>query len=273
MSAASGAAGRRHHPFLPLLGLLVLAAWVTLWLWEASPYGRYLDHGDWTRIGVAGGLCRALPGGEVALPALLYVGGWMLMTTAMMLPTAMPLLELFRRLTARRRDRRRLMALLVAGYLGVWALFGLAAHLLDAALHVAAADSLWMVANGWTIGAGVLALAGLFQFSALKYRCLDACRSPLSFVLGHWRGQAEARQAFLLGVHHGAFCVGCCWALMLLGFVLGLGSVGWMLAIGAVMAMEKNLPWGRHLAAPLGIALLLAAAAVAAANLGLAPMA
>lgn len=268
MSAVgAGAAMRRRGPFLPVFTLLVASAWASLWLWQASPYGRFLHHGDWTQAGLAGSLCSALPGGEATLAALLYLGGWMLMTSAMMLPTALPLVEVFRRLTARRADRGRLLALLVAGYLVAWAGFGLAAHLLDAGVHAAAAGSLWMVANGWAVGAGVLGLAGLFQFSAFKRRCLDACRSPLSFALGHWRGRAEGRQAFLLGLHHGAFCVGCCWALMLLTFVLGLGSVGWMLAIGAVMAAEKNLPWGRRLSAPLGVALLLAAAAVAGANL------
>jgi predicted metal-binding membrane protein len=107
-----------------------------------------------------------------------------------------------------------------------------------------------------------LAVAGVFQFSPLKYRCLDKCRTPLSFVQQHWRGRNERRNAWLLGLHHGAFCVGCCWALMLLMFAVGTGSVGWMLAMGVVMAVEKNLPWGRWLSAPLGAALLAAAVVI-----------
>jgi predicted metal-binding membrane protein len=74
--------------FLPLLALLVTSAWVTRWLWAASPYGRYLDHGGWLEAGLAGAICRALPAGEVAPPGALYVGGWLLMTTAMMLPAS-----------------------------------------------------------------------------------------------------------------------------------------------------------------------------------------
>ena len=106
------------------------------------------------------------------------------------------------------------------------------------------AASPWLTFNGWLIGAAGLALAGLFQFSALKQRCLEQCRTPLWFVTRFWGGQAQRRQAFLLGVHHGLFCVGCCWALMLLMFVVGMGSVGWMLLLGALMAAEKNLPLG-----------------------------
>ena len=121
----------------------------------------------------------------------------------------------------------------------------------------------WLVANVWAIGAAVLAVAGVYQFTELKYRCLDKCRAPLGFVVGHWRGAGEKSQALLLGVRHGAFCVGCCWCLMLLMFVVGSANIGWMLAFGAVMAAEKNLPAGRRLAAPIGAALLLAAVWVA----------
>src|SRR5438876_399429 len=74
--------------------------------------------------------------------------------------------------------------------------------------------------HGWLIGAATIALAGAFQFSRLKHRCLEKCRTPLNFVIEHWRGQAQARHAFALGVHHGLFCVGCCWALLLLMFAL-----------------------------------------------------
>ena len=145
---------------------------------------------------------------------------------------------------------------MIAGYLGVWSLFGLIAHLADLGLHALVPQSPWLTFNGWALGAAVLALAGLFQFSALKRRCLDACRTPMAFVAQHWRGRDQRRQALLLGAHHGLFCVGCCWALMLLMFVVGTGSVGWMLALGAVMAAEKNFRWGRRLSAPLGIGLL-----------------
>lgn len=260
-----------HHRrwfFLVMTGLL-LFAWAALWLWSASPYGRYLDHGDWTKIGIAGALCSALPAGETLLPAMLYVGGWLLMVMAMMLPTTLPLLNVYGRITQRRGDRWLLLGLVVAGYLSAWMGFAIVAHGADAALRGLVTASPWLTFNGWAIGALVVALAGAFQFSPLKYRCLEKCRMTLSFVTEHWRGRQERLQAFRMGWRHGLFCVGCCWALMLLMFVVGTGSVGWMLLLGAVMAAEKNLPWGRRLSAPLGMALLAGGAGIAAVNTGL----
>ena len=250
--------------FPPLaLGLIALA-WVSLLAWEASPYGRYLHHGDWTTLGLAGAICTALPAGNIVLPALFYVGGWSLMTTAMMLPTALPLIRLFDRMITANRQRQALHTLLIAGYLLAWGGFGLLAHALDAGLHAGLARADWLAAHAWIPGAAVLGLAGGFQFSRLKYRCLDACRSPFAFINRYWRGPYPRCEAFQLGLAHGLYCVGCCWALMLLMFVIGTGSVGWMLLLGLVMAIEKNHPWGRHLAKPLGAALLSGAALIIA---------
>jgi predicted metal-binding membrane protein len=78
----------------------------------------------------------------------------------------------------------------------------------------------------------------------------------LSFLTEYWRGNQERTQAFRLGMRHGLFCIGCCWSLMLLMFAVGVGNVGWMLILGAVMAIEKNLPWGRRISAPLGVGLV-----------------
>lgn len=178
------------------------------------------------------------------------------MTAAMMLPTTLPLFDTFDRLTSRRADQGRLLLLLALGYMSVWGAFGLTAHGLHSAVLALLGAVPTLAWHGWVIGAAVIALAGAFQFSSLKHRCLEKCRTPLSFVIGHWRGQAQARQAFVLGAHHGLFCVGCCWALMLLMFAVGTGSLGWMLVLAAVMAAEKNLSWGRRLSAPLGVALL-----------------
>ena len=252
----------RRSLFLPLTAGLAALSWLTLWIWGQSPYARYLDHGGWAEIGFAGSLCHALPGGGATLSALFFVGGWVLMLAAMMLPTSLPLLEIFGRLTARRADRRQLMGLVITGYLAVWMVFGAIAHLADWAVLVLAQQSDWLVANGWAVAAAVLAIAGLYQVIALKYRCLDKCRSPFSFVVEHWRGNREKLRSLLLGIRDGIFCVGCCWCLMLLMFVVGTGSIGWMLALGGVMAAERNLPGGRRLAAPVEGLLLLAAIGV-----------
>ncbi len=235
--------------FVPLMGVLIALAWLTLWAWEVSPYGRYLNHGELANVDLVGI-------GRVLTTAVLYVSGWTLMTVAMMLPTSLLLLEIFRRLTARRADQAQLMTLVVVGYLGVWLAFGVVAHIADWLLHEAYEHIDWLQASAWVFGAGPLLLAGVFQFTSLKHRCLDKCRTPLSFVMEHWRGSRERTHAFLLGVQHGAFCVGCCWALMFLMFAVGTGNVGWMLMLGAVMAIEKNVRWGRRLSAPLGIGLL-----------------
>jgi len=261
----SGAA-RHRRVFLPLLAALVGLAWLALWAWARSPYGRYLEHGDWVASGPAAFLCRVLPAGELLVPALLYTLAWVLMTVAMMLPTTLPLFDVFDRMTARRPDHGRLMLLLGLGYMAVWGVFGLLAHGLHELILALLERSPTLAWHGWLIGAATLGLAGAFQFSRLKHQCLDKCRTPLGFVIEHWRGPAPARQAFALGAHHGLFCVGCCWALMLLMFALGTGSLGWMLLLAVLMAIEKNLPWGRRLSAPLGIALLLGALAVVIAH-------
>ncbi|MEO8136044.1 MAG: DUF2182 domain-containing protein, partial [Betaproteobacteria bacterium] len=205
-------AARQRSIFLPLLGGLIFFSWFVLWAWSHGPYGRYLEHGNWLELGPAAFLCRAVPGGDVVVPALIHTAGWVLMIFAMMLPTTLPLLDQFRRMTARRSDGPRLVALVVAGYLAVWTLFGLVAHALDWAVLEAVARTPWLAFHGWVLGAAVIGSAGLFQFSALKHRCLEKCRTPFSFINEHWRGSAQQRRAFLLGAHHGIFCVGCCWA-------------------------------------------------------------
>jgi predicted metal-binding membrane protein len=108
------------------------------------------------------------------------------------------------------------------------------------------------------IAGGVLLAAGGYQFSPLKYRCLDECRSPLGFLMNRWHARYERREAFSIGVAHGLFCVGCCWSLMLVMFALGLGSLAWMFMLGALMTIEKNAPIGRRLGRPVGAVLLFA---------------
>ncbi|WP_353474386.1 DUF2182 domain-containing protein [Salipiger sp. H15] len=248
---------RYHRRAFYGLGLsLAGLAWLLLWLWSQGPYGRYLDHGDWMHIGLAGSICGALPFGEALVPAALYVSGWVLMLAAMMLPTTLPILDLYARLVQRRPDRLMLVGLVIVGYLAAWLVFGLAAHLADLGLERLAQRSNWLIFNGWALGAGVIAVAGLFQFSDLKRRCLERCRMPMSFVIEHWQGRRDRRNAARLGWRHGLFCVGCCWALMLLMFVVGTGNLGWMLLLGGVMAVEKNFAWGRRISTPLGLLLL-----------------
>lgn len=246
----------RHALRLGLVATLSVAAWVVLAAWSASPYARYLDHGGWGEPGLFASLCRSLPQGEFALLALLYALAWMLMITAMMLPTTLPLLAVFSRMTASRPDADGLLARAGVGYAVAWLGFGLLAHGLDSVLHLAATNAVWLLGRGELIGALVLVGAGAFQFSALKYRCLERCQAPFAFVTSRWHGHHPSREAFRIGLDHGLFCIGCCWALMLVMFVVGMGNLGWMLVVAAAMAAEKNLPLGRRLRAPLGMGLM-----------------
>ena len=218
-----------------------------MWLWGQSAHARFLHH-DATAAASAGGADGAL-----------FIVGWVVMIVAMMLPTSVPLIATFGVLVQRRRHPELLVALLVLAYLVVWTLFGAGLYLADRFVHVAVDALPWLATHTALITAATLAVAGAYQFTALKYRCLDECRSPMGFVMSHWAGRHERREAFRMGIAHGLFCVGCCWSLMLVMFAVGLGSIAWMLALGVVMAAEKNLTWGRRLTRPLGIVLILAA--------------
>jgi len=231
------------------LGALVVIAWLSIGLWSASPYGRYLHHD-----GAPGGALAAAP-----LDVLLFTTGWILMIVAMMLPTSVPLVLVFAGVVRRRPSPTVLVGLLLAGYLTLWAGFGLAAWVFDRGIHAAVDNWPWLAAHPQLIMGSTLLVAGLWQFSPLRDRCLDECRSPFGFIVNRWQGRSVRREAFAMGLAHGAFCIGCCWSLMLVMFGVGLGSVVAMLALGAVTAIEKNMPWGRRLTHPLGFVLVLAA--------------
>ena len=217
---------------------LIGGAWAALGLLGASAYAPYFSHA------VAEGAGPATLGARAAL----FVVGWVIMSVAMMLPSSLPLVTVFRTIA----PRSSLLVPLIAGYLSTWGLFGLAALLADAGLHTVFDLFPTLQARSDLIAPSLLLIAGLFQFSPLKYSCLTQCRSPVGFVIQHWRGGSHRPQAFSLGVHHGVFCVGCCWALMLL--MLGVGGIhlGWMLALGAIMFVEKAVSWGRWVTAPAG---------------------
>ena len=238
--------GRRDRAILlGSLGALSVVAWTSLWLWEGSPYRQFLGH--------AGGV------GPLPVEAVLFSLGWVLMIVAMMLPSSIPLVVTFGALVRRRRQAGLLVVMLLLGYLVTWTAFGLGAWIMDRGIH-AAVDALpWLAAHPQLIIGTTLLVAGLWQFSPIRDRCLDQCRSPLGFVMNRWRGASERREAFAMGVAHGVFCVGCCWSIMLVMFGVGLGSATAMLVLGGLTAIEKNLPWGRRLTHPVGIVLVLAA--------------
>lgn len=233
-----------NRVFIGLMAALVALAWLALWVWGGSPGGLLYGHHGAAGFGGGGAFVVA------------FVAGWTAMVVAMMLPSSLPLISLFRALVRRRPDRNLLVALLVAGYLAVWTSFGLAVYCGGWLGQRLVRETGWPETQGWVPAAGILLLAGIYQFTPLKYRCLERCRSPLGFIMEHWRGRHERGRALLLGAYHGLFCVGCCWSLMLLMFVVGAGSLGWMLVLGTVMAVEKNASCGRGISAPLGALLI-----------------
>lgn len=256
-----------HDPvFLPLFGGMILLAWGLLAAWALSPWAGYLDH-DWTRLALLAGLCRMNPAAGVLPDLALGALAWLLMSTAMMLPTTLPLVASFRGLAGRRAHGGRLLTLLVVGYLAVWLAFGLFVHGLAMALAGLAADSSWLTLNGWAVGAAILLVSGLFQFSALKAHCLHGCHSPVMFILDRWSPHRPQRSSFRIGAAHGLYCLGCCWALMLIMFAAGTANLVWMLLLAAVMALEKNSPWGRRMSRPLGALLIIGAVVLAGGKL------
>ena len=229
------------------VGTLVVLAWAVLIAWGASPFAGLLDH-------------RGI--GEGTLPVsrvVVFIAGWTVMVIAMMLPGSLPLINLFFRMIAGRPGGAALVARLILGYLAVWALFGAVAFRGDAYVHAAVARVPALAGASEWIGVAILLLAGVYQVTPLKDMCLTKCRSPYLFLAEHWRGQNPAREALSVGARHGLFCVGCCWTLMLLMFAVGGVNLGWMLALGGVMAAERSFRWGRHLPVPVGLALLLVA--------------
>jgi predicted metal-binding membrane protein len=193
-------------------------------------------------------------GGHTQAAALgLFVLSWQLMIVAMMLPSAVPMVRLFTATASGHRPGPALASFLAA-YATVWVGFGVLAFFGDLTLHQLVDAVPELETRPWLITGGTLLLAGAFQFTDLKDRCLDQCRHPAAFLLRHYR--RGNRAAFDLGWRHGVFCLGCCWALMLLMFAVGVANLAWMAVLTAVMAYEKAGTHGRRLTPLVGVVLL-----------------
>ena len=189
-----------------------------------------------------------------ALAAALFVATWVVMMAAMMLPAITPFTIGLARLLGEHPQRRRRLAALTAGYLAVWGVADVAALGVVEGFDALAADP-----SPTTVrtGAAVLLLAGAYQFTPLKRWCLVRCRSPLALVVRHGpRATRSGVGALATGLTHGAYCLGCCWALMLVLLAAGVMSLVWMAVIAAVITVEKVLPRGEVLAQVIGALLL-----------------
>jgi predicted metal-binding membrane protein len=182
---------------------------------------------------------------------------WTVMMVAMMTPSATPMILVFAAIHRRRTEQGRAAAptaLFVLGYLVVWTVYSVGAALAQAGLHAAALLSPAMAATSPLLAGGLLVVAGVFQWTPLKRACLAACRSPLPFLMTGWR---EGRGgAFVMGLHHGLYCLGCCWALMALLFVAGIMNLLWVAAIAVAVLMEKVVPRGDLVGRLAGVALV-----------------
>lgn len=184
----------------------------------------------------------------------LFILAWLVMVAAMMLPSSLPLMRMFAVVSSAQPQPARALGAFLGGYVVVWCAFGIVAFGADVVLHRVVDRIGWLNAHPWFVAGAVLAMAGAFQFTPLKDACLRACRLPANFLLRHYR--RGARAAFDLGYRHGLFCLGCCWALMLITFAAGFANLWWMAALAALMTFEKTARRGRA-AVPVAGALLL----------------
>jgi predicted metal-binding membrane protein len=189
-----------------------------------------------------------------------YVGAWVVMMAAMMFPSISPMVRTYALVQRSRYARRGLgeptvpIVAFVAGYILTWTVFGLAAYATFDLLRALDIEAFSWDEGGPYLAGGAIVAAAMYQLTPLKDACLSRCRGPLDFLTERWRDGVVG--ALRLGLEHGAWCVGCCWALMVALFALGVMSVAWMVFIAALIAVEKLLPWKQR--ANRGIAILLA---------------
>jgi len=174
---------------------------------------------------------------------------WSVMMAAMMLPSAAPIVLTFAGLNRKRGEDARSLSFVV-GYLALWTAFGALAVTAQWALQSVGLLSPMIVSNSAWLTGVLLVIAGVFQFTPLKHACLRACRSPLGFLMSEWREGLAG--AWRMGLRHGLYCLGCCWALMALLFVGGVMNILWIGALAALVAIEKFAPRGEQVARLLG---------------------
>jgi len=244
--AARPAARRRAPVIWPWL--LVGAAWTLALVAVLTNQGSLINHHYLLEQ-------SHLP---VLVALVVFLAGWQVMTVAMMLPSSMPMLSLMVRIS---RGQWRVTYLphaiplaFLAGYAVIWTGFAAAAFLGDALIHQMVHYWFWLYLHSSLIGATTLALAGSFQFSPLKQGCLKQCRRPLRFLRHSYPSGIGG--AWHLGLRYGVLCLGSCWALMLVMFGLGVGSLVSMALLTEVMVVEKTFPGGRCLSRVIGGALL-----------------
>ena len=213
-------AARTRLGLIALLFALAAVAW-----WSTADRMQGMDDGPGTELGAVGW----------------FVSVWVVMMAAMMFPSVWPTVVLYARMA--RRKSRAAPLVFAAGYIAMWTTAGLVAYGVFALARTLVGDELsWDGAGRWLAG-GTLLVAAAYELTPLKDVCLTKCRSPIGFLISEWRD--GLRGGFNMGARHGAWCVGCCWALMASLFALGVMSLAWMAFVAALIAFEKTLPWRR----------------------------
>jgi predicted metal-binding membrane protein len=228
MTDVRSAAGSGLRPALAAsrtqLGLVValFALAAAGWWWTVGQM-QGMDNGPWSGLGTFGW----------------FLGVWVVMMAAMMFPSVAPTVALY----ARMSNTRTLPLVFTGGYLATWAGAGVVAYTIGVIVSRAAGDALAWDNAGRAVAGTTLIAAAVYELTPLKNVCLGKCRSPLGTLLGSWRDGWSG--AFRMGVGNGAWCVGCCWALMASLFALGVMSVTWMAVVAGIIAFEKTIPWRR----------------------------
>ena len=234
------------------LGAVVAACWLYLL------HGAGMDMGEGAAME---GMDMAMAGPAWSLPyAGLMAAMWVVMMAAMMLPSSAPMLLLHATVARRRHAGMTATGLFAAGYLAIWSTFALLATGLQWWLAGTGLLSPHMTLTGRAIASALLVAAGAYQWTRAKNACLTRCRSPLDFVMTHWRDGRLG--GFAMGIRHGAYCVGCCWLLMLLLFVGGLMNLAWVALLALLVLVEKVAPRGEWVARAAGVAMIVAGIAM-----------
>ena len=238
MIAQSNAARLRRQRNVVLASLLVLAGacWLVVFRQAGVTQGMGLTMG-------------------LTLPIFLLA--WVAMMIAMMFPTAAPMIVMFATVAAGKQQRAQPFVptwVFVSAYLTVWVGFGVVAYAAATVLSVLAMQSTWLMGNAPRLGGAVLLVGGVYQLSPLKSLCLTKCRTPLSFLLTSWRDGYGG--AYVMGLKHGAYCLGCCWLLFAILFPLGVMNIAAMVGLTLLIFAEKSLAAGSTIANIAGVALV-----------------
>lgn len=225
---------------LALVWAVVFVAWGLILLATITGQDHLLSHSAWN---------NSLP---LPLRLLIFLGAWQVMIAAMMLPSTLPMVRLF--VQASQAQPRLSLIIFLAAYAAIWTGFALIFLIGEYGWQWLSWRSHWLHQRPWLISGLTLLLAGGFQFTPFKEQCLQVCRHPFSFLTHHY--QRGLKAAWNLDIHHGLYCLGCCWALMLVMFAVGTGHLTCAIALTGVMTLERTGNQGQAIAPIVGIVLM-----------------